>query len=232
MSALSRRSILRATAATAALVTPAAVAAAAPTDHPNDARLSALIETFIQLRDEVSVIQARYEELSGALGISMPPFIEYTNLMTELRNEEGTLLTSSGGPHRAWNVGQIRKQYSPFIELYGPQWEEKRDRQIERFRRVKAEWYANREREDVARLRNEVDAAWARADAMEYEIRAIRPDTLDGLVTQLRYLAWNQIGCDYADIPIKERDWNEQALLIVLADAERLAGASLSQGEG
>jgi hypothetical protein len=122
-------------------------------------------------------------------------------------------------------VGQIRKQYSPFIELYGPQWEERRDRQIERFRQVKAGWYANREREDVTKLRDEVDAAWKRADAIEYEIRTIRPDTLRGLVTRLRYLAWTEIGSDDADKPLRDHTWSDQGLITILRDAERLAGA-------
>ena len=33
------------------------------------------------------------------------------------------------------------------------------------------------------------------------ESAQIRPDTLRGLVTQLRYLAWVEIGSDYADKP-------------------------------
>jgi hypothetical protein len=63
-----------------------------------------------------------------------------------------------------------------------------------------------------------------RSNAIEEEIRATNPDTVEGLVTKLRHFAWTKIGSDYADRPLEDRDWNEQAQLIALADAERLAG--------
>jgi hypothetical protein len=52
----------------------------------------------------------------------------------------------------------------------------------------------------------------------------IRPDTLDGLVTKLRYLAWTEVGSDCAGKPLEDLDWGDEGLITILADAERLAG--------
>jgi hypothetical protein len=223
----SRRALLCGAVAASALAAPAALASVNPGDQPNDAKLSALVDAYVRLRNEACVIRDRLEDLEGALGISSPPSIECPMPLTEMVEALGAELTPSLiFLHRVSSEAQIERDYEGLIRAYGPEMVGKRDRHIERFRQAKAEWDANREREDVKQLREAENATWESANAIEREIRATRPDTLRGLVTQLRFLAWTEIGSAYADTPLEDHDWGDAGLLTILADAERLAGVA------
>jgi hypothetical protein len=137
----SRRALLQGATALAILAPAATIAAAVPIDRPNDARLRVLVADYERVREEVCKIRDRSEELQRALGILLPPYIEHPNFFmeaSEFFGEESRDMRLD----RAWNEAEIVRHYESRITLGGEAWVEKRDQQLERFRKVEAEWHA------------------------------------------------------------------------------------------